>query len=70
MNAWLHLALPCVERAEQVSSEMSGRKESSEIMTGAPHNVKKGRGRKKIIKEENDWEREMKNVLYTLCKRG
>lgn len=46
MNAWLHLALPCVERAEQVSSEMSGRKESSEIMTGAAHNVENGKRKK------------------------
>ncbi len=34
INASLRLALSCVEWAEQVSSRMSGRKESSEIMTG------------------------------------
>ncbi len=60
INTSLHLALSCVEWAEQVSSRMSGRKESSEIMTGTLHKVEIG----KKSREEERWK--ILHILYVM----
>lgn len=66
INASLRLALSCVEWAEQVSSRMSGRKESSEIMTGTLHNVEIG---KKSRDKERWGEGDEKYFTYCMLWR-
>ncbi len=60
INASLRLALSCAEWAEQVSSRISGRKESSEIMTGTLHKVEIG----KKSREEERWK--ILHILYVM----
>lgn len=62
INASFRLSLSCVEWAKQVSSRMSGRKESSEIMTGTLHDVEIG-----MIKREKERRGEEDEKCITYC---